>query len=301
MISVIVAAYDEPELLEAVCTRLILQNHDGKWEIIVCDDGSSADMLSRLRKLSARNDVELRYVWQTNRGFRAAASRNNGIAIAKGELLIFIDGDILVNRDFLTGHSSMHDGSERIVCGWRSTITIASAADVWNIDDCRLPDLSDEARGQMEWNSTVPWMTMLGCNFSVPSRKEVSFDNHLVGWGGDDRDLAIKLVLNHGYVACFNANACGIHVEYPGKSGANPGATRRQEDIVAFIRNKLYLLDKYPDFDLEPTTKLLLWCRLDGTTGTWRLERPSERRSLASAVETARQWMLRNGVPLIPP
>jgi hypothetical protein len=149
---------------------------------------------------------------------------------------------------------------------------------------------------QMDWLSRVPWMAMLGCNFSVLRREEVLFDERMVGWGSDDRDLAIGLVIRHKYSVEFAPHIEGVHIEHPDKHEANPHRTRTHDDIVPFIRNKLYLCDKYPDVDLRPTTSLLLWCYLDPGTDRWYLDRPTKGRSLESVMKTARDWIQRNGM-----
>jgi len=300
VVSVIVAVYEEPTLLEALCECLALQDHSTSWEVIVCDDGSTSDISAVVKHAVAHFGINARYVWQPQRGFRAGLSRNNGIRQANGDLLVFLDGDMLVRPDFLAKHTELHDGSARIVCGTRRNVEAVTRDNLSSLLKVRpaLPNL--EAVRQIHWASHVPWMAMLGCNFSVPRRSEILFDEHLVGWGSDDRELAVRLVTRHGYTVVLGAEIEGMHAKHcSSATDANPINTRKHEDIVSFLRNKIYLRDKYPDIDLRPTLDLVTACYLDPKTDRWYIAQSDTTRSYAEVIRAARDWFHRNGIGLI--
>ena len=67
------------------------------WELIVVDDGSTDDSVERAREAGARVLISA----QSPRG--PAAARNRGAAVARGELLFFLDADVLVRPDIIAG------------------------------------------------------------------------------------------------------------------------------------------------------------------------------------------------------
>lgn len=70
-----------------------------KFEVIVVDDGSVDETGEYVKGVASRTKINLRYVYQENRG--PAAARNNGIRVARGEYLLIIDADCFVDRNIL--------------------------------------------------------------------------------------------------------------------------------------------------------------------------------------------------------
>jgi GT2 family glycosyltransferase len=84
-VSVIVTHYDQQAELDRTLHALANQDYPaGLVEIVVADDGSpSAPIVP----------AGVRVVSQPDRGFRAAAARNRGVAASTGEILCFLDAD----------------------------------------------------------------------------------------------------------------------------------------------------------------------------------------------------------------
>lgn len=104
-VSVIIPAWNEQVgILSTV--RSLLASSYRNLEIIVINDGSTdlSDeiMTSFIDKRNARggkNDIALRYRYKENGG--KASALNSGIAMAKGEIIVSIDADCFVHRDFV--------------------------------------------------------------------------------------------------------------------------------------------------------------------------------------------------------
>ncbi|UUZ51803.1 glycosyltransferase [Massilia sp. B-10] len=80
---------------------------DRNFEIIIADDGSTANTRECIEALKARSPVALQHVWQPDDGFRAAMARNRGTLAARGEYIVFLDGDCVPQRDFIAQHRKL--------------------------------------------------------------------------------------------------------------------------------------------------------------------------------------------------
>ncbi len=49
----------------------------------------------------------INHIWQEDKGFRAARARNKAVARAKGEYIIFLDGDCVPLPGFIQKHMHM--------------------------------------------------------------------------------------------------------------------------------------------------------------------------------------------------
>ncbi len=107
-VSFVVPTHRRPEALrstlEAPCCSLTIRTAD--YEVVVVDDGSGDDTRDvvggRRRPEPARA-----YTEQPNCG--VATARNRGAAAAEGELLIFLDDDMLVKPDHINVHLATRD------------------------------------------------------------------------------------------------------------------------------------------------------------------------------------------------
>lgn len=110
--SVIVPTYNRPGVLEQ-CLRAILVQKAGTppYEIIVVDDASSDDTGARVAALGGGD--RLHYArHEMNRGL--SATRNTGIRLARGRILIFVDDDIVIAPDYVRAHVARHAGAGRL-------------------------------------------------------------------------------------------------------------------------------------------------------------------------------------------
>jgi len=93
LVSVIVPVFDSAPFVEE-CVRSVMRQSLQNIEIICVDDGSIDGSDEILRDL-AKDDSRIRVLSQRNQGL--AAARNNGLAEATGEYVLFLDSDDLLN------------------------------------------------------------------------------------------------------------------------------------------------------------------------------------------------------------
>ncbi|MDD2331747.1 MAG: glycosyltransferase [Candidatus Cloacimonetes bacterium] len=99
-ISLIIPVFNRLQLLEK-CLLSVFQQSLLPDEIILSDDGSEEDIVSFYRSLIIKTQITVKLVRQENEGFRLARVRNNAASLARGEILAFIDQDILISQGYL--------------------------------------------------------------------------------------------------------------------------------------------------------------------------------------------------------
>ncbi len=112
-LSVIVSTYNRRDVLISRCLPSIFRQDlsTDQFEVIIIVDGSTDGTGAALRELDP--PCNLRVVEQPNGGLSRA--RNNGIAIAQGELVMFIDDDIVCEPDVFRIHVEAHAGMDSVV------------------------------------------------------------------------------------------------------------------------------------------------------------------------------------------
>ena len=92
MVSIIIPAYNLENNIE-YCIGSVLNQSERNFELIIIDDGSTDNTYEVCKAASAR-DSRIKVVRQENKGVSAA--RNTGIRNAKGDYLMFVDGDDII-------------------------------------------------------------------------------------------------------------------------------------------------------------------------------------------------------------
>ena len=99
MFSIVIPTYDRKPILEKCLLALETQDYSGHYEVVVVDDGSNDGTVEWLRDT---NFPHVRLICQDHQG--PSAARNLGVEQAKGDIIIFIDSDLVVLPGFLSNH-----------------------------------------------------------------------------------------------------------------------------------------------------------------------------------------------------
>lgn len=106
-LSVVIPTYRRPELLRRCLDALVEQDLAAeRFEVVVVDDGSG-DATSEVLAGTDGNVTAL--TQPANAG--PAAARNRGIRAASGELVLFLDDDVVAAPDLLSTHLALHDAA----------------------------------------------------------------------------------------------------------------------------------------------------------------------------------------------
>jgi len=214
LMTVIITTYNRPDALQLVLDGCFAQT-DRNFEIVIADDGSGAPTRDMIERMALRAPVPVTHVWQPDEGFRAAASRNKGIARARGQYVIFLDGDCVPQRDFVARHRALAaprtvvTGS-RILLGQKLTeAALARRLPIYQLSAgfwwrqraagqinkllplfTRVPDIAQRRVKGFVWRGIKT------CNLAA-WRSDLEaingFDETFTGWGHEDADLVVRL------------------------------------------------------------------------------------------------------------
>lgn len=293
-ISLIISVFRQRWIMPIVLPSIAAQDCPVPFEVLFCDDGSDDNLLQDIQSTRSLDNLDVRYLWQPNRGFRLSRSRNNAIRCAQGEVVVFADGDSWLAAEFLQEHWDAHCGRRVLVAGTRSHITVQKSD---SEDDIRRRikrashcSTSGESLEQQTWTTTDrPWMACTGGNLSAPRSSELNFDEEFQGWGSEDRDICCRLHRS-GCDVVFLARPNVVHVK---RSGERSIMTHR--DVVEALKGKVWLRQKYPNGEMEDAMGLVSECRLDPVADTWSLAPNSRGGNVNAVLDQFQAWCLRHG------
>lgn len=113
--SLIISVYKNVRALKVVLDALKFQT-DSEFEIVISEDGENAEMAEFLK--SYRTLQPLQHITQPDEGWRKNKALNNAVRQAKGDYLIFIDGDCVLHHKFIEEHKQLAD-KKGVVAGKR--------------------------------------------------------------------------------------------------------------------------------------------------------------------------------------
>jgi glycosyltransferase involved in cell wall biosynthesis len=215
LISIIVTTYNQPAFLKLVLNALELQT-DTNFEIIIADDGSKDETRQLVLNHLSKSGKRICHAWHADKGFRAAAIRNQGIALANGDYLIFLDGDCIPQSDFVAVHRKLAEpgfllSGSRVMLSKQFSESLTSNAAILPSQNCHLYLLKQRLRGNL--NKVLPFLfkhfpliirksfsfnfrRIKSCNLAVwtsDCKKIDGFDASFVGWGHEDADFVVRL------------------------------------------------------------------------------------------------------------
>ena len=213
-LAVILTTYNRPDALAAVLEGYFAQR-DKDFELIVADDGSTAETRRLIEDSARRAPFPLRHVWQEDRGFRAGAARNRALAATAADYVVFSDGDCVPPPEFVARHRALAEpgyfvAGNRILLSPRLTREVLSARlpiHLWTHgtwlgawlkrDVNRLLPLLTLPDGALRKRSPSRWEGVKTCNLAAwraDLARVNGFDESYSGWGLEDSDLVIRLM-----------------------------------------------------------------------------------------------------------
>ncbi|MEO7910653.1 MAG: exopolysaccharide biosynthesis glycosyltransferase EpsD [Roseiflexaceae bacterium] len=281
-LSIIIPTYNRCKQLQRVLTGLERQTvPSNQFEVIVVSDGSTDDTNDFLK--TASTGLQLKPIFQSNSG--VAAARNNGLHNASGQLILFLDDDVVPHPQLVAEHLRIHisQPGDVIVLGPMLTPSDFSLAPWVRWEQAMLVKQYDAMLAEKFQPTARQFYTGNTSLAREHLLKAGGFDEHFRR--AEDVELAYRLA-QAGLRFIFNAQAIGYHyAERSFRSWMNTPYMYGKNDVI-FTRDKQqkWLLPKvYSEFhDRNPLIQWLVRICLD-------------RRSLSTAMSAGLKTTARIG------
>ena len=235
-VSVIIPTYNRRKWLGEILASIALQTLPfNQFEVIVVDDGSSDTTSDIVQQVYP---FRLRYFYQSNQG--DAAARNLGAKQSQADILVFLDDDMILEKDFLANMVADPDVfANRLIVGadilW---LAETNPLDVFAPVPTLLPDQTNL--------TPIPFVDV--CSNNLAMRREAYFAVGMMEWlnfpGSSiwcDVDFAYR-AFQKGFECVQNSRAFCWHRDHVAKNLQNHKKRLREAAYRAVV-----LFQKYPE------------------------------------------------------
>jgi len=210
-ISVIIPTYNRPGLLRSTLEGISTQSTPrDEFEVIVVDDGSDGDALRQTRAYQPSYLFQL--IERPHSGL--ASARNAGADYASGQLLYFLDDDVIPHPDAVLQHLRAHmqeDEPVAVIGSLPYPDHIQMNAFLWYLQKRAHYDLYQA--GDRKYPGGHPPVPPVNGNASIPKGLFMDvggYDEAFTKYGCEDLDLDYRLVEN-GSRCIYHPSAVGYH------------------------------------------------------------------------------------------
>ena len=256
MISILLATYNWPQALK-LCLESLATQTDKNFEIIIADDGSTESTKQVIESIKGSHPAAIEHLWQEDQGFRKTKILNQAIAAAHGDYLVFLDGDCIVQPDFVARHRMLAQKGY-LVTGSRILLneSLTQQLLAWpnwscarfteNLIGKRLsgginkywPLKLKLDNGSWRDYKKFVWRRIKGCNMAcwkADAEAINGFDETMTGWGHEDADFIFRLQ-HHGILrksGSWSTEVLHLFHKINDQSNAAENARRVREKILA--------------------------------------------------------------------
>ncbi|MBU3633756.1 MULTISPECIES: glycosyltransferase family 2 protein [unclassified Polynucleobacter] len=256
MISILLATYNWPQALK-LCLESLATQTDHHFEIIIADDGSTESTKQIIDAFQSTHSLSITHLWQEDQGFRKTKILNQAIEAAKGDYLIFLDGDCLVQPDFVARHRELAQkgflvtGSRVLLNEKLTQELLATSRWDFKLFISKLLEYRLNAGINKYWPLKIKlgngswrdykkfvWRRIKGCNMAcwkTDAQAIDGFDETMTGWGHEDADFVFRLQRHHikRKSGSWSTEVLHLFHQIHDQSNAAENARRVREKILA--------------------------------------------------------------------
>lgn len=309
-VSVILLTHNQSNILRV--QMLSLENQidiiTSDFEVIITDDSSTEEEFCEIEKIVKRSHLNCKIARQKSDRYWASMARNNAIKKALGEILIFLDGDMIPEKDFIKKHLiAQYEKKRNIVAGQRIRKSIVF--DEFSIEEildlCRKDSNFDtilkkrqeneELKRNQFLNSENSWRAVFSCNMSITTNPEVLFDENFKGWGQEDWELSYRLTKKYNYSVEFHPEIIAYEVDHLGDGVGNIFRCNTEQSITDYLRNTIYFFDLCPGQNKEEVFWGFRKLHLN-ENNKWIISDTKSIESIESIEQKVRVWLKKWGI-----
>lgn len=249
VISVVVATYNRSTILKDMIRSFYAQTglEVVSFELLVVDNNSSDATAEAVREFAGAPGF--RYIFEARQGLSCA--RNRGVAEARGDIVSFLDDDVIVGEHLLTALQRSFEETGADAIGGRSYLVFDSPPPDWFGADFRRY-LSEVDLGNVRCDAGSG-VRLFGLNLSIKRAQILrhgGFDENLGRTGtlllcGEERALLQKIYAGGGRnfyepeaVVGHRVDAHRLNWDYFVRLSAGAGQTRAMLDAPAGIMTR---------------------------------------------------------------
>ena len=210
-VSLLISTYNWPKALK-ICLQSILEQTVLPDEILIADDGSTEETRIIIDLFRNQTNIPVKHIWHEDEGFRLSHIRNKAIAQANCEYIIQIDGDIVLEKNFVKDHLVILK-TDHFVVGSRALLEKNFSEKI--VASGKIPLIGVLRKNtKNKFNaSRIPWLTKFfsswykntgsykyytrGCNMAFWKKAIIDvngYNEDISGWGAEDTELVVRLI-----------------------------------------------------------------------------------------------------------
>ena len=183
LVTVVVPLYNSQNYITETLESVLHQSYTN-LEIVVIDDGSTDDSALKVLELAKKNQ-SIKYFRQRNSGVSVA--RNNGLNLSKGDYIIFLDSDDILESKFIENKLSLKSLADFI--GSKVISFTDNTSNIQNDYTSPVSDLQQEILFYNPKKVTCPSAYLFSKNFLINNK--ISFNEKLSSTA--DREFLLQI------------------------------------------------------------------------------------------------------------
>ncbi|EFP1606328.1 glycosyltransferase [Campylobacter jejuni] len=228
--TLIITTYNQKErlklVLDSVKNLTFLPN-----EVLIADDGSKEDTARLIEEYQKDFPCKLEHIWQEDEGFRLSEIRNKAIKTSNSEYIIVIDGDMILEKNFINDHLNFAQ-KKVFLQGSRVILNEKESKELLSKNDFSLAFDKKGFKNQRNiflakciykfsklskkfFKKSQLIKGIRGCNMSFyKSDFEAieGFNEKFIGWGREDSEFVARFLFNDGAFKRLKFNALAYHI-----------------------------------------------------------------------------------------
>lgn len=231
--SVIISFYNKIDFLKLLLAGFERQT-EKDFEVVISDDGSKKEVVAELQEVIKKSPLHIVHNWHEDNGWRKNTILNKSVVLAQSNYLIFVDGDCVPHRSFVSDHLRA-SVPNTIVAGRRVNLgkTFCLTLTAEKVRNGLLENLFKVIKENHKEGSHLekavrnpftflnPFFDsyshgLLGCNFSMFKDDLLSIngfdERYLYPCVGEDTDIEKRFLMKNGMIKRIKQAAIQYHL-----------------------------------------------------------------------------------------